>query len=177
MKKTKKTVTSRPAPLFLLSLFDRIYYCIFNFVMKTPRLDEPHVMAVIIIAHMIGINTIVLLLFIKSQTGIQIARGNAIIGILLLYVLLFSLTAYYYDWKKNGERIVKYYKGKMDASVSVVIGYIIFLKAYFYHLLLVLSFFTENDDDSSGKMRDSVLQYGAIIWSDQPGSLKKYVLR
>jgi len=49
--------------------------------MKTPRLDEPHVMAVIIIAHMIGINTIVLLLFIKSQTGIQIARGNAIIGI------------------------------------------------------------------------------------------------
>ena len=74
MKKTKKTVTSRPAPLFLLSLFDRIYYCIFNFVMKTPRRDEPYVMAVTIIAHMIGINTIVLLLFIKSQTGIQIAR-------------------------------------------------------------------------------------------------------
>jgi hypothetical protein len=141
MKKTKKTVTSRPAPLFLLSLFDRIYYCIFNFFMKTPRRDEPHVMAVTIIAHMIGINTIVLLLFIKSQTGIQIARGNAIIGILLLYVLLFSLTAYYYDWKKNGERIVKYYKGKMDASVNVVIGYIIFFESLLLPFIIGIIFF------------------------------------
>jgi hypothetical protein len=109
--------------------------------MKTPRRDEPYVMAVTIIAHMIGINTIVLLLFIKSQTGIQIARGNAIIGILLLYVLLFSLTAYYYDWKKNGERIVKYYKGKMDASVSVVIGYIIFFESLLLPFIIGIIFF------------------------------------
>jgi hypothetical protein len=136
MEKVKKTITAQPTPLLLLSSFDRIYYCVFSFVMKTPQRDMPHVASSMIMALIMIMHTVLLLAFIKSKAGIQMALVNVKIIIVLIVVLSCFLTGYYYYSKKNGDRIVKHYKEKMDARVSAIIGFIVFIESAFLPVII-----------------------------------------
>ena len=87
-------------------------------------------------AMMIGIHAIFLFAIIKDMACISVALSIAKMIILVGMFVLVAIMGYYYEFKKNGERIVKHYSGKIGERRSVVIGYIIFIETFSFPFIV-----------------------------------------
>ena len=114
----------------LLSVFDYIYYCVYKIIMKSPSKDVPHRAVVVFMVMIIGIHAVFLYNVIADLACIVIAHSSEKIIIIVGTFVIIAMMAYYYDFKKNGERIVKHYSGKIGERRSVAIGYIIFIETF-----------------------------------------------
>jgi hypothetical protein len=119
-----------------LSVFDYIYYCVYKIIMKSPSRTQPHVSSIVFLAIMIVIHALFLFLWIKALVGIDVEHSTVKIIILLSTFFSIAVLAYYYDWKKRGERVIKYYADKIGERKSVVIGYIIFFETLFFPFII-----------------------------------------
>jgi hypothetical protein len=87
-------------------------------------------------AMMIAIHLIFLFLLAKIFININVSKLTIKVFIGLVIFFSIAILAYYYDWKKNGERVIKYYADKIGEKKSVVIGYIIFFETFLFPFIV-----------------------------------------
>ena len=113
-------------------IIDFIYYCIYKIFLKS-RLTrkDAHSPTIVFISMMIDVHALYFFLWVKAKAGLDIAHSTGKVIIVLIFVFTIILFIYFYVWKKNGEKAIKYYSGKIGEKKSVVIGYIIFFETLF----------------------------------------------
>lgn len=126
----------------LLSLIHYGYYCIYSFIMKTPSKDLPHTSSSIIVALIIYMHSLTFLFLSGLLDYIEVVHGSMKLFLIIALILLIVGSGYYFDWKKNGEKIVKAYpKKKKGENKSIVIGFLIVIETLFLPIFIGIFFF------------------------------------
>lgn len=116
------------------TIFDYIYYCAYPILSKLGNKGIEHDSTEQFMALTIAIHMTCLFLFVRWVMGTFINISSDISTIIVLIICFTSiiLIYYYYIKKRNGERIIAQYAGKIVNKTRIVIGCLIFIEAFVF---------------------------------------------
>lgn len=114
------------------TVFDYIYYYVYCFVGKPKSQDAPHEMTSVFVFLTIMVHGVSFFIFVTTIMCINIPSDYGKLLIIIAGIFQVTFIYYYYIIKKNGERILIEYAGKVNERVRFVVGCLIFIEAFLF---------------------------------------------